>query len=400
MKRSTIDVDELLTQSRNGNLTQDQLATLVAADLKSRATTSQSKSRRIDDEPAVPSQPVKPSVLFELSSLTQSIQSIQSIQSMTTFIGTNLPVNVLVARRRRCARVDASIRDVLFDANAPGDNDTPLALSNRLGAVVTGGTKVQLLDLVARRRVGKPWQSPHSARIERIVIVDAAARLLVSQDVDGVVVLARIAVDCRVRADSIVQFRELASTTTRIWHLDVGDGSSSLLAVCVDHCVKVFDLLTPNIRSKWTIKCHSLDAVAVASQRRLIVALRDDALPRTTVLRCFQLASATSTEPISAIVGDDITVLALYADHQQNVFALLFDNARRIVTVCGWRLAPTSLEPIEGYCQTITSAVPASSSSSSSSIAIAPPRGSSRLSAHQVSTVIGTHHINQLITYI
>jgi hypothetical protein len=128
----------------------------------------------------------------------------------------------------------------------------------------------------------------------------------------------------------------------------------------------------------------------------LIVALRDDALPRATVLRCFQLASATSTEPISAIVGDDITVLALHADHQQNVFALLFDNARRSATVCGWRLAPTSLEPIEGYCQTITSALPASSSS----FAIAPPRGSSRLSAHQVSTTIGTHHINQLISYI
>jgi hypothetical protein len=186
MKRSTIDVDELLTQSRNGNLTQDQLATLVAADLKSRATTSQSKSRRIDDEAAVPSQAIAQSIPFEL--LSSSTQSVQSTQSMTTIVGTNLPVNVVVARRRRCARVDASIRDVLFDANAPGDNDTPLSLSNRLGAVVTGGTKVQLLDLVARRRIGKPWQSPHSARIERIVIVDAAARLLVSQDVDGVVV--------------------------------------------------------------------------------------------------------------------------------------------------------------------------------------------------------------------
>lgn len=393
MKRSTIDVDELLTQSRNGNLTQDQLATLVAADLKSRATTNQSKARRIDEPSAaaasVPLQANSVPILFELSSSTQSTQSIQS-----TIVGSSLPANVIAASWRRFARVDASIRDVLFDANAPGDNDTPLALSNRLGAVVTAGTKVQLLDLVARRRVGKPWQSPHSARIERIAIVDAAARLLVSQDVDGVVVVARIAVDCRVRADSVVQFRELATTTavaSRIWQLDAGDGSSSLLAVCVDHCVKVFDLLTPSIRSKWTIKCHALDAVAVASQRRLLVALRDDSRPRTTVLRCFQLASTTSAEPISVIVGDDITVLALYADQQrQNVFALLFDNARRIASVCGWRIAATSLEPIEGYCQSIATAP----------LANAPPRGSSRLSAHQVSTVFGTHHINELITYI
>lgn len=167
----------------------------------------------------------------------------------------------------------------------------------RLEANVVDDTQVQMIDARARRRVGKPWQSPHAARIERVALVDSTARLLVTQDVDGIVAVSRVGCDCRVRGDSTVQFRELASMP--IWHIDV---DADLLAVCVAQSVKVFDLHTPSIRSKWTIKCHRLDAATLASNRRLIVALRDEHSPQT-LLRCFQLSAAEP--PITIVVSAD-----------------------------------------------------------------------------------------------
>jgi hypothetical protein len=285
-----MNVDDLLKKSSNGQLTKDQLIEIVSNDLKSRAT-----GKRMSMSTTTTTTITTPAPIFELSnqnSIQSNLKSI-SFDSIESISISEPPMKI------------AAVKLDIFDGETKINAElTPISNSNRLGAIVTGATKVQMIDVRARRRIGKAWQSPHVARIERVALVDNAARLLVTQDVDGIVAVSRIGCDCRVRADSTVQFRELASMS--IWHIDV---DADLLAVCVAQSVKVFDLLTPSIRSKWTIKCHQLDAAAIAPNRRLIVALRDESSPRTTLLRCFQLSVAA--EPTTVVVGNDIQVQSI-----------------------------------------------------------------------------------------
>ena len=67
----------------------------------------------------------------------------------------------------------------------------------------------------------------------------------------------------------------------------------TLLAACADKIVRVYDAQSASIRAKWSITCERLEAAAFApgvrGERRLIVALRDDAQANATQVHSFEL---------------------------------------------------------------------------------------------------------------